>query len=75
MSTGREATPQTQAASAAEGASLLDSILEVMPQTPADRAKDLVEGAPKTIKEDVNKEEAEKIKKVLESQGAKVEIK
>ena len=38
-------------------------------------AKDLVEGAPKTIMEDVNKEEAEKIKKVLEAQGAKVEIK
>ena len=38
-------------------------------------AKDLVEAAPKTIKEDVNKEEAEKIKKVLEAQGAKVEIK
>lgn len=38
-------------------------------------AKDLVEGAPKTIKEDVSKEEAEKIKKVLEEQGAKVEIK
>ena len=38
-------------------------------------AKDLVEGAPKTNKEDVNKEEAEKIKKVLEAQGAKVEIK
>ncbi|MFA5167887.1 MAG: 50S ribosomal protein L7/L12 [Candidatus Omnitrophota bacterium] len=38
-------------------------------------AKDLVDGAPKTIKEDVNKEEAEKIKKVLEAQGAKVEIK
>ncbi len=38
-------------------------------------AKDLVEGAPKTIKEDVNKEEAAKIKTVLEAQGAKVEIK
>ena len=38
-------------------------------------AKDLVEGAPKTIKEDVNKEEAAKIKAVLEAQGAKVEIK
>ena len=38
-------------------------------------AKDLVEGAPKTVKEDVTKEEAEKIKKVLEAQGAKVEIK
>ena len=38
-------------------------------------AKDLVEGAPKTIKEGVTKEEADKIKKVLEEQGAKVEIK
>ena len=38
-------------------------------------AKDLVESAPKTIKEDVNKEEATKIKTVLEAQGAKVEIK
>jgi large subunit ribosomal protein L7/L12 len=38
-------------------------------------AKDLVEGAPKTVKEGVNKEEAQKIKKVLEDNGAKVEIK
>ena len=38
-------------------------------------AKDLVEGAPKTVKEGVSKEEAEKIKKVLEENGAKVEIK
>ncbi len=38
-------------------------------------AKDLVEGAPKTIKEGVAKDEAEKIKKLLEEQGAKVEIK
>ncbi len=38
-------------------------------------AKDLVEGAPKTIKEDVSKDEATKIKTVLEAQGAKVEIK
>jgi large subunit ribosomal protein L7/L12 len=38
-------------------------------------AKDLVEGAPKTVKESVNKDEAEKIKKVLEEQGASVEIK
>ena len=38
-------------------------------------AKDLVEGAPKTVKEGVSKEEAAKIKKVLEDQGAKVEIK
>lgn len=38
-------------------------------------AKDLVEGAPKTVKEGANKEEAEKIKKQLEEAGATVEIK
>ena len=38
-------------------------------------AKDLVEGAPKTVKEGVNKDEAAKIKKMLEDQGAAVEIK
>ena len=38
-------------------------------------AKDLVEGAPKTVKEGVTKDEAEKIKKVLEENGAQVEVK
>jgi large subunit ribosomal protein L7/L12 len=38
-------------------------------------AKDLVEGAPKNVKEGVNKEEAEKIKATLEKVGAKVELK
>jgi len=38
-------------------------------------AKDLVEAAPKAVKEGVNKDEAEKIKKVLEEAGAKVEVK
>jgi large subunit ribosomal protein L7/L12 len=38
-------------------------------------AKDLVEGAPKTVKEGVNKDEAAKIKKTLEEQGATVEVK
>lgn len=38
-------------------------------------AKDLVEGAPKTVKEGATKEEAEKIKKVLEDVGAKVQVK
>ena len=38
-------------------------------------AKDLVEGAPKTVKEGVKKEEAEEVKKKLESAGATVEIK
>ena len=38
-------------------------------------AKDLVEGAPKAIKEGIGKEEAEDIKKKLEAAGAKVEVK
>ncbi|NHO33238.1 50S ribosomal protein L7/L12 [Acetobacter fallax] len=38
-------------------------------------AKDLVEGAPKTVKEGVSKDEAEKIKKTLEDNGASVEVK
>ena len=38
-------------------------------------AKDLVDGAPKTIKDAVSKEEAETIKKKFEAEGAKVEIK
>ena len=38
-------------------------------------AKDLVEGAPKVVKEAVSKDEAAKIKKVLEENGAQVEVK
>jgi large subunit ribosomal protein L7/L12 len=38
-------------------------------------AKDLVEGAPKPLKDGVSKQEAEEIKKKLEAEGAKVEIK
>ena len=38
-------------------------------------AKDLVEGAPKTVKEGVNKADAEAMKKKLEAVGAKVELK
>jgi large subunit ribosomal protein L7/L12 len=38
-------------------------------------AKDLVEGAPKTVKESATKDEAAKIKKVLEENGASVEVK
>jgi large subunit ribosomal protein L7/L12 len=38
-------------------------------------AKDLVEAAPKEVKADVSKDEAEKIKKQLEDAGAKVELK
>src|SRR5882757_6704287 len=38
-------------------------------------AKDLVEGAPKPVKEGVNKDESEQIKKKLEDAGAKVQVK
>lgn len=38
-------------------------------------AKDLVEGAPKNVKEGLNKEDAEKFKKLLADAGAKVELK
>jgi large subunit ribosomal protein L7/L12 len=38
-------------------------------------AKDLVEGAPKTVKDGVNKDDAAKLKKQLESAGATVEVK
>ena len=38
-------------------------------------AKDMVEGAPQTLKEAVSKDEAEELKKKLEEGGAKVEIK
>lgn len=38
-------------------------------------AKDLVEGAPKTVKEGISKDEAAKIKEQLEKAGAKVEVK
>ena len=38
-------------------------------------AKDLVDGAPKPVKEGISKEEAEAIKKALEDAGAKVEVK
>jgi len=38
-------------------------------------AKDLVEGAPKPVKEGVNKEEAAKLRKMLEDAGASVEVK
>ena len=38
-------------------------------------AKDLVDGAPSTIKEGLSKEEAENLKKLIEEKGAKVELK
>jgi large subunit ribosomal protein L7/L12 len=50
-------------------------VREVVPGLGLKEAKDLVDGAPKTLKEGVNKEEAEKIKKQVEDAGAKITIK
>jgi large subunit ribosomal protein L7/L12 len=59
------------------GAKKIDVIKEVRALTGLGlkEAKDLVEGAPKTIKEGASKDDAQKIKKALEAAGAKVEIK
>jgi large subunit ribosomal protein L7/L12 len=50
-------------------------VREVVPSLGLKEAKDLVEAAPKAVKEGVTKEEADTIKKKLEEAGAKVEIK
>jgi large subunit ribosomal protein L7/L12 len=61
----------------AAGAQKINVIKEVRAVTSLGlkEAKDLVEGAPKAVKEGVPKEEAEKIKKQLEAAGATVELK
>ena len=58
------------------GANKINVIKEVRAMTNLGlkEAKDLVEAAPKTVKEGVNKEEAEDLKKKLEAAGAKVEL-
>ena len=62
---------------AAAGANKINVLKEVRTITGLGlkEAKDLVDGAPKPIKENVKKEEAEAIKKTLEELGATVEIK
>jgi large subunit ribosomal protein L7/L12 len=61
----------------AAGAQKINVIKEVRAVTNLGlkEAKDLVEGAPKPVKEGISKDEAEKIKKQLESAGATVELK
>ncbi len=61
----------------AAGAKKLEVIKEIRTITNLGlkEAKDLVDGAPKTVKEGVNKEEANKIKEKLVAAGAEVEIK
>lgn len=62
---------------ASAGANKINVIKEIRTITTLGlkEAKDLVEGAPKTVKEGITKEEAEDIKKKLEAAGAKVELK
>ncbi|MDD5428863.1 MAG: 50S ribosomal protein L7/L12 [Candidatus Omnitrophica bacterium] len=62
---------------AAAGANKIQVIKELRAITSLGlkEAKDLVDGAPKTVKEGATKEEADKIKKQLEAAGAKIELK
>ena len=62
---------------AAAGANKIQVIKELRTITSLGlkEAKDLVDGAPKTIKEGATKDEADKIKKQLEAAGAKIELK
>jgi large subunit ribosomal protein L7/L12 len=59
------------------GANKINAIKEVRAITGLGlkEAKDLVDGAPKTVKEGVNKKDAEEMKKKLEAAGAKVDVK
>lgn len=60
---------------AAKKVAIIKAVREVVPGLGLKEAKDMVEGAPKTLKEGASKEEAEAMKKKLEDAGAKVEIK
>ena len=54
---------------------VIKEVRSVRPDLGLKEAKDLVEGAPQNVKENVSKQEAEEIKKKLEEAGAKVTIK
>jgi large subunit ribosomal protein L7/L12 len=60
---------------AAKKVAVIKAVREVVSGLGLKEAKDMVEGAPKTIKEGASKEEAEEIKKKLTDAGATVEIK
>ena len=60
---------------AAKKVAIIKAVREVVPGLGLKEAKDIVEGAPKTIKEGASKEDAEAIKKKLTEAGATVEIK
>lgn len=54
---------------------VIKAVREVVPELGLKEAKDLVDGAPKIVKENVKKEDAEAMKKKLEEAGAKVTLK
>ena len=58
----------------AQKINVIKAIREVVSTLGLKEAKDLVDGAPKTVKEGVKKEEAQEIKKKLEAAGATVEL-
>ena len=60
---------------AAKKVAIIKAVREVVPGLGLKEAKDIVEGAPKTLKEGASKEEAEAIKKKLVDAGATVEVK
>ena len=60
---------------AAKKVAIIKAVREVVPGLGLKEAKDIVEGAPKTLKEGATKEEAEAMKKKLAEAGATVEIK
>ena len=60
---------------AAKKDAIIKAVREVVPGLGLKEAKDIVEGAPKTLKEGASKEDAEAIKKKLAEAGATVEIK
>ncbi|MDO5300542.1 MAG: 50S ribosomal protein L7/L12 [Clostridia bacterium] len=60
---------------AAKKVAIIKAVREVVPGLGLKEAKDIVEGAPKTLKEGASKEDAEAMKKKLTDAGATVEIK
>ena len=60
---------------AAKKVAVIKAVREVVSGLGLKEAKDMVEGAPKTLKEGVNKDEAEEIKKKITEPGGTVEIK
>ena len=60
---------------AAKKVAIIKAVREVVPGLGLKEAKEIVEGAPKTLKEGASKEEAEAMKKKLAEAGATVEIK